>query len=120
MFFGRLLCSAAAPSGSVPISQPLRCFCEVQTKTIFSSWHALGNGFLSFFAELENLGVAPWRKHARETANWVRLVSSGATGDARSTGEIAESILQDNLKFFGVSVDVLACGRCRFASGGTT
>lgn len=55
-------------------------------------------GFLYFFASLEGLGYAPWRKHARVTAKRI-LAEWDKCGDSQA---LAESILQENLDFFGV------------------
>lgn len=61
-------------------------------------------GFLHFFATLENLGHSPWRKHARQTAKRILMVQqNGTTVDAnRESLALAESILLENLKQFGV------------------
>lgn len=55
-------------------------------------------GFLYFFASLEGLGFAPWRKHARYAARRI-------TAHLEQEGEpstIAETILEENLQFFGI------------------
>ena len=46
--------------------------------------------------------MASWRKHARDTASWVSLATAGAKGDPRASAELSESIIQDNLRFFGI------------------
>lgn len=62
-----------------------------------AKWEAPGRdkGFLIFFASLEGLGLARWRKHARAVA--ARILEDPAD----SSEALAESILQENLEFFG-------------------
>jgi len=52
-------------------------------------------GFLYFFASLEGLGFAPWRKYARTVAR--RVLDS-----FESDTQLADSILKENLEFFGI------------------
>lgn len=56
-------------------------------------------GFLTFFASLESLGVAPWRRHARQLARRINAAPN------RDFAELSETILQENLEFFGVPPD---------------
>jgi uncharacterized protein len=56
-------------------------------------------GFLFFYARLERLGVAPWRKVARGTA---QRVLGTHRGDEESALALSEAILRENLAFFGV------------------
>lgn len=53
-------------------------------------------GFLYFFASLEGLGFAPWRKHARQVAQ--RILNT-KNNDLAS---LALPIIQENLEFFGI------------------
>lgn len=56
-------------------------------------------GFLYFFASLEGLGFAPWRQQVRQTA---RRVLAELQAHPDQWKQLAESILRDNLRFFGV------------------
>ena len=56
-------------------------------------------GFLYFFASLEGLGFAPWRKQARSTAQRILTLMQQKTGESQS---ISETIIQENLEFFGI------------------
>lgn len=58
-------------------------------------------GFLYFFASLEGLGFAKWRGHARNMASKV-LEQLGSDPSEESSAALAESILQENLQFFGI------------------
>lgn len=55
-------------------------------------------GFLWFFARLECLGFAKWRRYARSEAQ--RLMEAGL--NAENSEAIAESIISQNLEFFGI------------------
>ena len=58
-------------------------------------------GFLMLFADLENLGFAPWRAHARVVAKDVAfsLTDDSTTCDIES---LAASIICENLRYFGI------------------
>ncbi len=56
-------------------------------------------GFLYFFASLEPLGLAPWRKHARIVA---KRVLSHLEKNRDDANHLASSILKENLEFFGI------------------
>lgn len=62
-------------------------------------------GFLYFFAALEDLGRTPWRKHARETATRImaELKDARATKDQDASLVLAEKILAENLECLGVA-----------------
>ncbi len=57
-------------------------------------------GFLYFFAVHESLGFAPWRSHARSSA---RSILTRLEQEPDHSVRIAESILKENLLFFGIS-----------------
>mmetsp|Transcript_116980 Transcript_116980/g.376278 ORF Transcript_116980/g.376278 Transcript_116980/m.376278 type:complete len:1347 (+) Transcript_116980:79-4119(+) len=71
-------------------------------------------GFLYFFASLEHLGFAPWRRHARARAQEIlkacgstrsdkspTSVSTAASPRLSSQDPLAPSILRENLEHFG-------------------
>jgi uncharacterized protein YbcC (UPF0753/DUF2309 family) len=57
-------------------------------------------GFLYFFAVLERLGFAPWRKEARRSAR--RIVSLWRNPKPNAQADLAEEVLRENLEYFGV------------------
>ena len=62
-------------------------------------------GFLLFFARLETLGLAPWRKHAREAArNIVQELDQHTDPDIQHSKamDLAATILKNNLLHMGV------------------
>ena len=63
-------------------------------------------GFMYFFANLEGLGLAMWRNHARSVAN--RILAANITADSAGdevSAALAEEILVENADFFGVPPD---------------
>jgi uncharacterized protein YbcC (UPF0753/DUF2309 family) len=56
-------------------------------------------GFLFFFASLEGLGFAPWRRHARKAARKVLVSLQQENADA---AELSEQIIRENLEHFGI------------------
>ena len=60
-------------------------------------------GFLYFFASLECLGRAPWRRHARITARRIQSELSKETDQwAQRTVSLAAELIQENLDALGV------------------
>lgn len=64
-------------------------------------------GFLYFFASLEGLGFAPWRRHAREAAqrileHYKEQEEKQRSGQGVEPADLAETILWENLRHFGV------------------
>ncbi len=57
-------------------------------------------GFLYFFASLESLGFAPWRKFARDCAK--RILDHHRKHAADGLQSIGETILMENLEAFGI------------------
>ena len=57
-------------------------------------------GFLLFFASLECLGLAPWRRYAREVSKRI-LPTLEESVSKESHIALAESIIRENLDFFG-------------------
>ena len=55
-------------------------------------------GFLYFFASLETLGFAPWRKYARKTSK--KILEKLEKGE--SPESVAQSVLEEHLVFFGI------------------
>jgi uncharacterized protein YbcC (UPF0753/DUF2309 family) len=56
-------------------------------------------GFLFFFASLEGLGFAPWRRHARKASRKILLSLQQENADA---AELSEQIIRENLEYFGI------------------
>jgi uncharacterized protein YbcC (UPF0753/DUF2309 family) len=61
-------------------------------------------GFLHFFASLEPLGAAPWRRHARHAASGLfeQLRHAPSHSVLELAGSLAAAVVEDNLRFFGV------------------
>eukprot|EP00457_Paulinella_chromatophora_P000426 gb/GEZN01000426.1/.p1 GENE.gb/GEZN01000426.1/~~gb/GEZN01000426.1/.p1 ORF type:complete len:1268 (+),score=118.32 gb/GEZN01000426.1/:298-4101(+) len=56
-------------------------------------------GFLHFFASLEGLGFAPWRKQARTDAKRILAILEEHPYQART---LAETVVKENLHLFGI------------------
>jgi uncharacterized protein YbcC (UPF0753/DUF2309 family) len=56
-------------------------------------------GFLFFFASLEGLGFAPWRRHARKRAREILVSLKQENADP---AELSEQIIQKELENFGI------------------
>eukprot|EP01040_Poterioochromonas_malhamensis_P001803 gene1803-1929_t len=56
-------------------------------------------GFLYFFANLEGLGFATWREHARDTAK--RILQELQTNNGNNQ-IVSEKIIKENLMYFGI------------------
>jgi uncharacterized protein YbcC (UPF0753/DUF2309 family) len=56
-------------------------------------------GFLFFFASLEGLGFAPWRRHARKASREILLSLQQENADA---SELSEVIIRKNLEHLGI------------------
>ena len=59
-------------------------------------------GFLYWFASLETLGFARWRRHARKAARRLMPMLEACGKDERRSQAIAEMVLRENLEWMGV------------------
>ena len=68
------------------------------------------HGFLAFFAELENVGFAGWRKGARKTASRIRervLLEGDEDQRQQSLASMGREVLAANLAAFGAPVPAI-------------
>lgn len=63
-------------------------------------------GFLYFFASLENLGIAPWRKHARIASERILAELRAPPLNDANHAKLAENVIRENLVYFGVPSDM--------------
>jgi len=64
------------------------------------------DGFLFFFANLEGMGLAPWRRPARKAANKILASVKGKDlADGSVLKALSEQIIQENLEHFGIPPD---------------